>query len=225
MSRLLAYTLFALLVSSGTTIAQVVQLPTFRFFGTSTTVSVPDHGTAVLGGNTTAYSGTNTRGVPLLGPTTGPLFTNRGIASGGSTSNISVTAQIHDLEAMDQALLGGMSAEEFRRQVRSTTPAGNPAPRLTLGPANAAPRPAAAANTAFDADQEIAAQLKRQQQAAEQLALGQAMAARGKISLAQSYYRLALHNADGELREKVLQAQSELSNTAATPTLTAPERK
>ncbi len=45
---------------------------------------------------------------------------------------------------------------------------------------------------------------------------------RGKISLAQSYYRMALNNANGELREKVLQAQGELSNTSATA---APERK
>jgi len=222
MSRLVVYSLFALLASAGTTRAQTVQLPTFRFFGTSTTVSVPDHGTAVLGGNTTAYSGSNSRGVPLLGPTTGPLFNNRGIASGGSTSQISVTAQIHDMDAMDRALLGGMSADEFRRQVRSNTVAGSPSPHLTLGPATPAARNTAVTSAPYDANQEIAAQLKRRQQAEEQLAMGQAMAARGKISLAQSYYRMALNNANGELREKVLQAQSELSNTAATP---APERK
>ncbi len=221
MSRVAALSFVALLACAGSLHAQTVQLPTFRFFGTSTTVSVPDHGTAVLGGNTSAYSGSSSRGVPLLGPTTGPLFNNRGIASGGSTSSISVTAQIHDMEAMDRALLGGMSADEFRRQVRSGSPGSTPA-RLTLGPANPAARNTTVTSTPNYAEQEIAAQLKRQQQAEEQLAMGQAMAARGKISLAQSYYRMALNNANGELRNQVLQAQAELNNTAATP---AAERK
>lgn len=222
MSRVAALSFVALLASASLLPAQAVQLPTFRFFGTSTTVSVPDRGTAFMGGNTTAYSGSNSRGTPLLGPTTGPLFNNRGLASGGTTSNISVTAQIHDLDAMDRALLGGMSADEFRRQVRSGTASGNASSRLTLGPANPADKTRAVTSTPSYSEQEFAAQLKRQQQAEEQLAMGQAMAARGKIPLAQSYYRLALNNANDELREKVLQAQAELSNTAATP---VPERK
>lgn len=221
MLRLVANLCLALLVCAGSTLAQVVQLPTFQFFGTSTTVSVPDHGTAVLGGNTTAYSGSNSRGLPLLGPA-GPLFNNRGIASGGTTSKISVTAQIHDMDAMDRALLGGLSADEFRRQVRSNPTAANPVSRLTLGPTNPAGRVPAASTGPSYAEQELADQLKRQNQAAEQLAMGQAMAARGKISLAQSYYRMALNNANGELRNLVLQAQAELNNTAATP---ATERK
>ena len=221
MSRLFAYSILAMVACAATTLAQAVQLPTFQFFGTSTTVSVPDHGTAFMGGNTSAYSGSNSRGTPLLGPA-GPLFNNRGIASGGSTSSISVTAQIHDMDAMDRALLGGMSADEFRRQVRSGAPSGNTTSRLTLGPAAPAGRATAVTNAPSYSEQEFAAQLKRQQQAEEQLAMGQAMAGRGKITLAQSYYRMALNNANGEIRAQVLQAQAELSNTAATPT---PERK
>jgi hypothetical protein len=228
MSRVIVTTLFALLASPGSVFAQAVQLPTFNFFGTSTTVSVPDHGTAFMGGNTTSYSGSNSRGVPLLGPAGGPLFNNRGIANGGTTSNISVTAQIHDMDAMDRALLGGMSADEFRRQVRNN-PAGNYS-HLTLGPGATPPRSitvdsAEVPRSMRYSEQELAVQLKRQQQAEEQLAMGQAMAARGKVSLAQSYYRMALNNANGELRSKVLQAQSELSNTAATTAPTAAERK
>ena len=205
-----------MLAGAQSLLAQAVQLPTFQFSGVSTTVSVPDHGTAFLGGNTTSYSGSNSRGVPLLGPTTGPLFNNRGIANGGTTTNFSVTAQIHDMDAMDRALLGGLSADEFRRQVRNNAPAGSITTRLTLGTANSSQR-STLTNSPSYSEQEIAAQLKRQQQSAEQLEMGQAMAARGKVSLAQSYYRMALNNANGELREKVLQAQAELSNTAATP--------
>jgi len=218
MPRVIVYSLIAMVASAASTLAQVVQLPTFQFTGVSTTVSVPDHGTASLGGNTTSFSGSNSRG--LLGPT-GPLFNNRGLANGGTTTNFSITAQIHDMDAMDRALLGGMSADEFRRQVRNS-PAGSGTPRLTLGPTNAAPRTTTVTSASSYSEQEIAAQLKRQKQAEEQLVMGQAMAGRGKVSLAQSYYRMALNNANGELRDKVLQAQAELSNTAATP---AAERK
>src|SRR5262249_14204676 len=151
-----------LLASAGSVLAQAVQLPTFQFTGVSTTVSVPDHGTALLGGNTTSFSGSNYRGTPLLGPA-GPLFNNRGIANGGTPTNISVTAQIHHLDAMDRALLGGMSADEFRRQVRNNAPAGSIAPRLTLGPANSS-RTTTVSNAPSYSEQEIAAQLKRQKQ-------------------------------------------------------------
>ncbi len=226
MLRLSGFICLGLMSSAGSLCAQVVQLPTFQFFGTSTTVSVPDHGTALLGGNTSAFSGSSYRGTPLLGPA-GPLFNNRGLARGSSSSNIHVTAQIHDFDAMDRALLGGLSADEFRQQVRNdasyASSSGNVLPsRLTLGPANPPGRTTTVTSGASYSEQEIAAQLKRQQQAAQQLEMGQAMAARGKISLAQSYYRMALNNANGELRTTVLQAQAELSNTAAAP---AAERK
>ena len=225
MSRSAMFLIVTLFASGGSLPAQVVQLPTFQFFGTSTTVSVPDHGTASLGGNTSAFFGSSYRGTPLLGPA-GPLFNNRGLASGGSSSNIHVTAQIHDFDAMDRALLGGMSADEFRQQVRSAAPNGTPSgiasSRLIHGPTNSAGRATTVTSAVRDDHAELAAQLKQQKQAQEQLAMGQAMAARGKVSLAQSYYRMALNNANGELRTTVLQAQTELSNTAATP---ATERK
>jgi hypothetical protein len=237
MSRVAVYSLVALLASAESILAQTVQLPTFNFFGVSTTVSVPDHGTAVMGGNTTSFSGSNSRGLPLLGPTTGPLFNNRGIANGGTASRFSVTAQIHDMDTMDRALLGGMSADEFRQQVRNNTPPARVAgaaavPQLpgdpNLGPIRGIghfPGFTCVLRDCPPTPEEIAARDKRQQQAEEQLSMGQAMAARGKVSLAQSYYRMALNNANGDLRNKVLQAQAELSNTAATPAISAAERK
>ncbi len=236
MPRVAAFIIVTLLAGTESLYAQAVQLPTFRFSGVSTTVSVPDHGTASLGGNTTSFSGSNYRGTPLLGPA-GPLFNNRGIANGGTTSNFSVTAQIHDMDAMDRALLGGMSADEFRRQVRNNAPpnrvAAPAAVPQPLGDPNLAPIRAVGNFPGFTCvlrdypptPEEIAARDKRQKQAEEQLAMGQAMAARGKVSLAQSYYRMALNNANGELWNKVKQAQAELNNTAATPGTSAAERK
>jgi hypothetical protein len=77
--------------------ATTVQLPTFNFFTISTTVMVPDRGGTYLGGVGRAGSASGQNGAFGLG--------NR---SGGSTvggSGMSVGVQIHDLAAMDKALL------------------------------------------------------------------------------------------------------------------------
>lgn len=97
----------------------VLQLPTFRVFGTNSTVVVPDGGTAFLGGSTSAYHGSNQFGTPGFGatPFLGPLGQNRGFGGGGSTGSVSVSAWIHDQEAMDTAVLGA-KVEEFQRNVR-----------------------------------------------------------------------------------------------------------
>lgn len=77
--------------------AQVVQLPAVGNFGVSTTVSVPDQGTASLGGTGRSSYGATTRGA-------GPLASR---ASGGqnSANSASISATIIDLAAMDEALL------------------------------------------------------------------------------------------------------------------------
>lgn len=75
--------------------AQVLQLPSFNSFGTDTTVLVPDGGTAVLGGNAAARSGVNQFG---------GLPPQRSLGSERQSSRASVTAKVHDLNAMDEAL-------------------------------------------------------------------------------------------------------------------------
>src|SRR5687768_9106514 len=75
----------------------VVQLPTFSFFSAATTVSVPDRGSAYLGGVGRAQSGRSRFGPPFL-PAQGALGSSR------SVGGLSVSAYIHDLREMDQAL-------------------------------------------------------------------------------------------------------------------------
>lgn len=82
--------------------ATTVQLPTFSFFTISTTVSVPDSGGAYLGGVGGGRSGSRSNG-PGLG--------NRAGGSGIDAGGVYVTAQIHDLGAMDRALLAEAAAE------------------------------------------------------------------------------------------------------------------
>ena len=69
--------------------------------------AVPDGGSILLGGvNRSAY-GSTTRGVPGLSKVPGAnrLFTNRAIGRETSSTTASVTVQIHDFQAMDEALL------------------------------------------------------------------------------------------------------------------------
>ena len=82
--------------------ATTVQLPTFSFFTISTTVSVPDSGDAYLGGVGGGRSGSRSSG-PGLG--------NRAGGSGIDAGGVSVAAQIHDLGAMDRALLAEAAAD------------------------------------------------------------------------------------------------------------------
>ena len=77
--------------------AQVVQLPAVSNFGVSTTVSVPDQGTASLGGVGRSSSGTTTRGAGPMG--------SRASGSQNSANSASISATIIDLAAMDEALL------------------------------------------------------------------------------------------------------------------------
>ena len=85
------------LLLAATSSAQVVQLPAVSSFGASTTISVPDQGTASLGGLGGSSSGSTSRGA-------GPLATTaRG--SQGRASSVSITATVIDLAAMDEAIL------------------------------------------------------------------------------------------------------------------------
>jgi hypothetical protein len=73
-----------------------VQQPVIENFAVGTTVSVPDRGSMFLGGVGSAASGRSTYG---------PLRTNSSFGWSRSASSVSVHVQIHDLAAMDEAVL------------------------------------------------------------------------------------------------------------------------
>jgi hypothetical protein len=79
--------------------AQTVQLPSFHYNTTNTTVLVPDQGDAFLGG-----IGRNSSSRVERGPS------NHAIGGMNSAGGTRVSAQIHDLDAMDRELLGGSGA-------------------------------------------------------------------------------------------------------------------
>ncbi len=92
------------LTRSGTT----VQLPTFAFVTVTTTVSVPDGGTVLLGGIKRLSEGRNEFGVPILSkiPYVNRLFRNVGIGRESSSLMLMVTPRIIIQEEEEERLIG-----------------------------------------------------------------------------------------------------------------------
>lgn len=104
-----------------------IQLPTFDSFSISTSVLVPDRGSMILGGVDRSAYGSVTNGVPGLShlPYAGRLFQNRAIGHEASSSTASVSAYIHDLQAMDEQLLAEAAANRAGDDRAGDNRAGN----------------------------------------------------------------------------------------------------
>ena len=85
-----------------------IQLPTFSFQTVTTTVTVPDGGTVLLGGLKTLREARNENGVPLLSkiPYINRLFKNVGIGRETRSLMMMVTPRIIILEEEEAKLLG-----------------------------------------------------------------------------------------------------------------------
>jgi hypothetical protein len=219
--RLPAYAwLFAVVVTLTATqvFCQAVQLPTFSFTTVTTTVVVPDGGSASLGGISRASSGRNEFGTPMLDklPMANRLFKNQSIGQDRSASNFRVTATIHDFDAMDEALLNTptssvTSSSPLRRldeppaaivgrtlQPRSQNLAGSWVPK--------ADREARQPAMKLEDEQVRRAeqQLTRAQEAEEYFERGQQAEAEGKRAAAKVFYQMAAKRSAGELKQQVL---------------------
>ena len=96
-----------LLLSAEPSAAQTaVQLPTIQQFGVTTTIVVPDGGTAYLGGVNRSSRGSSSFGAGL------PGLGNRGFGRTSSAGGVSVSTMIIDHREIDRALL----AEAARRR-------------------------------------------------------------------------------------------------------------
>ncbi len=83
-----------------------MQLPTFAFVTVTTTVSVPDGGTVLLGGIKRLSEGRNEYGVPILDkiPYLNRLFKNVGIGRDTSSLMMMVTPRIIIQEEEEEKL-------------------------------------------------------------------------------------------------------------------------
>ena len=190
--------------------ATTVQLPTFSNFSVNTTVTVPDRGSAYLGGINRAASGRNEFGVPLL-----PFrpFRNVGIGRELSASNMWVTATIHDLDAMDRYLRGLPTAARLPPLGQSRVAA--PGKTLRAGdPGRGAswrvsPVPHAAGGPPMSVAQARAQRLRQQdtraREAADFFQRGRKAEETGKIGVAKIYYQMAARRAAGELKAQIAQ--------------------
>ncbi|MEI8019997.1 MAG: hypothetical protein WCH39_17470, partial [Schlesneria sp.] len=91
-----------LLVGRTSFAQQVIQQPVVATTAVSTTVSVPDRGSALLGGVSSAQSGRAQYGPLRSG-------TNTGISR--QATSITTHVYIHDLQAMDEAILNSGTSE------------------------------------------------------------------------------------------------------------------
>jgi hypothetical protein len=172
--------------------AQVVQLPTFEFFGVSTTVMVPDRGGLTAAGVARGRSTSHIRGIPV-GPAANDLFAAR------EASGLGVTATVHDLAELD-------------RQILASAPRAS-APRVRLAGAEkesvtrvaiAEQKNPSSANRPAQSLTSIRANRSKEGEAKNALArnyLQQAENARddGGAALARMYYQMAVRRASGEL--------------------------
>lgn len=183
--------------------AQAVQLPTFTFFGASTTVLVPDSGTAFVAGVKSDSMGRTDRGIPGIGgvPVLGRPVRNSGIGRSTTAGGISITAQIHDFEAMDKALL-----EKGAAQLAAE---GNPRfKEIAAGIDRNAPPSVAEIQ---QRQQRVAAE--RQTEAAVAFQNGLDALRDGKTTFAKIYFTSAARDSSGDLHD---QAVAQLQRIAAT---------
>ena len=132
-------------------------------------------------------------------------FTDRAAASGRSGGGVSVRATIHDLDAMDKALLGADFQNAIGGAATSTAP------------------PSANILATDSAGGSSLAEIRRQQAAEDAVANVEAQRlfdgaaafeTAGKTGLAKIDYRMAANHARGELKLKALAALQRLNSAA-----------
>lgn len=200
-------------------VGTTVQLPTFNFFTVATTVEVPDSGGGSLGGVGSAASGRIERGIPGLGFRP---FANSATGLARSGGDMSVHAEIQDLDAMDRALLGN-DANKTADNESPEAIALLKLPLMLRGVAGGGPRgvsPLAADSAGSQSVAEIrrqqthaasAAEKESQQEAQRLFDQASELQSAGKPGVAKVYYRMAARRATGNLRDRALAALRELS--------------
>jgi hypothetical protein len=180
-----------------------VQVPTFHYFTSTGSVLVPDGGDVVLGDVDGATLGRIEQGIPGL--PSRPL-TNSSIGSGVVTGNVSVSAQIHDFEAMDQALLGKTSNDAIH-------------PPLARGEyLDSARRDGVSLQSvAVLRAKQAAEDADRDREAAAALARGRELQVAGKLGVAKIYFQTATKQStpSGEVHKQAVAALAAVEQSKA----------
>jgi hypothetical protein len=168
----------------------VVQLPTYSFFYTDSSMLVPDRGTGVMGGMRRSSSGSNQFGGPLI-----PSTRSSGSATGAG--GVTVSAQIHDLDDLDQQTLA--------RAARLSRPAGAVAPpfKAPAGEAVAGPDAAPLVSVEALAARKRASAAAEQQEAEHLVVKARDALAAGKSGAAKVYLQMAARRAEGARKAEI----------------------
>jgi len=187
-----------------------VQLPTYSFFSTRTTVVVPDRGSAYLGGVKRARSGMSRFGAPLL------PFGNRSLGFSRSATGARVSVFVHDFEAMDEYLLSQPTAW---KQKRGLEPLANRVPRQRPDAAAARPAGGPAKSVAQLRAERVGQQQASQRRAVDLYQRGRRAEAAGKANVARNYYQMAARRAGSELKAAIAARLDAITSSTATSTL------
>jgi hypothetical protein len=190
------------LLVAGQARGQTLQLPSYSFFAVSTTVLVPDRGSATIGGSGGASWGRSQFGGIGLLPGQRANGVNR--HAGG----VNVSATVHDVSALDDALLQNAASRRAQQW------ASNPGPDAGTAPKEATPASPAdrgAADSIAEIQRQRAGREQAQQDEAQGLLeRGQRAETEGKPGVARLYYQMAARRASGELREQALTSAAAL---------------
>jgi hypothetical protein len=197
-----------------------VQLPTYSYFGTGTTVSVPDRGSVYLGGVKRAATGMNEFGSPLL------PFRNRSFGTERSASSAWMSVYIHDFEAMDEYLLsqptpsrGAPLASSRPLELQGAGPAvarDGWTQRLDAATqGSAGPMAMSLAELRAEHQREQAA---RHEEALKWFERGRTAETSGKANVARVYYQMAARRASDDLQGQIAARLAALGAPTPSPT-------
>jgi len=219
------WTSCALLLCASEALAQAttVQLPTFSFFSVATTVSVPDRGSALLGGVNRASEGRSDFGVPCLSglPFLGRGFHSAAVGRQVGAGTMRISAQVHDFEAMERSLLGNSTAGVALPPDQAVVPVGGPlvaimgsnadisrtnnqpktGGQVAADVVSSAARPAASVGEARAIRQAEMAAVAEEAERLFQRALK--AESEGNSRLAKVYYEMAARRASGPLQQEI----------------------
>lgn len=218
-----------------------MQLPTFSYFSVATTVSVPDRGSALLGGVNRAYEGRSDFGVPLLGglPHVGRGFHNASVGRQVGAGAIRLSTQVHDFGAMEQSLSAHSGVGARVAATRELAPVGGPLAAIMgtnvpasrtdahppTQPITSSPMSAGIVSSAARPAGSVAearAQLQAEQAATAEEArrlFQRALTAesQGNIRAAKVYYQMAARRASGTLGEEISHRLAALAEVPSGP--------
>jgi Flp pilus assembly secretin CpaC len=193
---------------AGTVSAQApttLQFPIFSSFSSSTSVAVPDRGSIVVGGVERGAQGLLSQGVSGAShvPGAGRLFRNQAVGREVGQSSAQVSVWIHDLRAMDEALLAEARSNRSANDRAANDPAASRGGDARGGMAPRGERPVAVDSVAEIRRQRALEVDRAETEARDLLRQGDQASVDGKPGVARIYYQMAARRSPSTLGPEI----------------------